>query len=89
MHCVLFPWKENTFLWAFCVLNILVLLQMVMEIPETVISTGQVNEYELQSFNKVSFSLALFRNLYPSCQVFKENLYLLGRTPRAEVVLSR
>lgn len=27
---------------------------MVMEIPETVILTRQVNEYELQSFNKVS-----------------------------------
>ena len=29
---------------------------MVMEIPETVISTRQVNEYELQSFNKVSLA---------------------------------
>ncbi|KAL9980103.1 hypothetical protein ACROYT_G008646 [Oculina patagonica] len=33
-------------------LNIEDTLTMVMEIPETVISTRQVNEYELQSFNK-------------------------------------
>ncbi len=33
---------------------------MVMEIPETVISTRQVNEYELQSFNKVGLAELYF-----------------------------
>ena len=38
------------FAWSF----LSFLAQMVMEIPETVISTRQVNEDELQVFNKVS-----------------------------------
>lgn len=50
---------------------------MVMEIPETVICTRQVNEDELQVFNKVSEYLSLkleyFEKIqakFPFCQVY-------------------
>lgn len=51
---------------------------MVMEIPETVISTRQVNEDELQSFNKVR------DEYFEICAVFGQffnNIYILWEAP--------
>lgn len=49
---------------------------MVMEIPETVISTRQVNEDELQAFNKVR--VEYFEIYVVFARYFEENCYLLG-----------
>ena len=49
---------------------------MVMEIPETVISTRQVNEDELQAFNKVWVEYFEIYEVF--ARSFEENCYLLG-----------
>ena len=48
---------------------------MVMEIPETVISTRQVNEDELQAFNKVRGEY--FEIYMVFARYFEENCFIL------------